>query len=504
MRLKLIHKLLFALFACAAIVLVVSTLVTRANIGRDFVDFLRQQERGRLQQLVPELVNWYAAQGSWDEMAADPSRFHQLFSTATQPEMERGGLGPRAGAGSRPGFDGRRPPPRDGRGPAGGQPPPRQGPDAGYGPRGGPPGSGNALHLRVFLVDANRHPVLGAMPPGFATSDLLPVEVDGAVVGWLGARPLEGAELPEEEAFLEASRNNLLIGLGAGLFVAALLAWLLARHLGGPVSAVAGGIRSLAAGDYRTRLEAAGSDEIARLAEDVNRLSSKLREHESARKRWMSDIAHELRTPLSVISGELEAMADGVRPLNRKQLASVQAETAHLAKLVSDLHSLALTDSGALAYRMHSLDLDEHVQLALDSVRGNAAQKNLEIRYPDAGREVRIEGDEQRVRQLLRNLLENSIRYTDAGGRVTVGLRGDARQASLTVSDTAPGVAAAECERLFERLYRAEGSRNRNSGGSGLGLAICRNIVEAHGGRITAQPGPDGGLLVTTTLPLAS
>ncbi len=141
-------------------------------------------------------------------------------------------------------------------------------------------------------------------------------------------------------------------------------------------------------------------------------------------------------------------------------------------------------------------------QLTADSYRVHAEKKGLDLSYSGQDQTIIVQGDEQRLRQLLRNLLDNAVRYTDPGGKISVLLRKDGQQALLTISDSAPGASKDECEQLFERLYRLEGSRNRNSGGSGLGLAICRNIVEAHGGRITAQPGPDGGLLITTTLPL--
>jgi two-component system sensor histidine kinase BaeS len=336
---------------------------------------------------------------------------------------------------------------------------------------------------------------------------LLAIEVNGAKAGWLGFAMIRDIELPAEEAFIKQLRNNLLIGLVLGLAVAAVLAWLLARHLSRPVNQVAAGIRALAAGDYNQRLQNRGSDEIARLGDDVNRLATALGEHESARKRWMSDMAHELRTPLAIISGELEAMSDGVRPLGKEQLDSVRDEVRQLSVLVNDLHSLALTDSGALAYKMQRIDFDELVQMTVDSFRGQAAAKDLSLEYTGPQQVVRLQGDEQRLRQLLRNLLDNAVRYTDSGGKISIMLKQDIlkkdrQQAQLTISDSAPGASLEECGHLFERLYRLEGSRNRNSGGSGLGLAICRNIVEAHGGQISAQPGPDGGLLVTATLPL--
>jgi two-component system sensor histidine kinase BaeS len=483
MKLKLIHKLLIAMFACAALVLVLNALVTRASIGRGFVDFLHQQERNQVELVVPVMAGWYAEHGTWDALSKNPRDFYSLvFNALLQDSEARFEFGPQR-------------PNSQGRGRRGG--PGYQGAKGGQGPL-----ARNGLPQRIFLLDAAFNRVMGDVPPDLQKDQLMVIRHDGADVGWLGFAMNRGVTLPAEEAFITQLRNNLLIGLGLGLAVAAVLAWILARNLSKPVNQVAAGIRSLAAGNYTQRMENRGGDEIARLGDDVNRLAGVLGEHESARKRWMSDMAHELRTPLAIISGELEAMSDGVRPMDREQLDSVRHEVNHLAALVNDLHSLALTDSGALAYKMQSLDLDELVQSSVDSFRGQAAAKNLALGYAGPGQAIRVNGDEQRLSQMLRNLLDNSVRYTDADGMISVMLKKDRHQAVLAISDSAPGASLEECDRLFERLYRLEGSRNRNSGGSGLGLAICRNIVEAHGGRISAQPGPDGGLLVTATLPL--
>ena len=499
MKLKLIHKLLIALFACTAVVLVLITAATRVSTGRNFMDFLNQQERGRAQQLAGELAGWYDNNRSWDKFVNNPRSFYRLVLIAWPKGSQIGLLSDQqSGLEYTPGLkpEGRLTPPfpREG----------RRGSGPGGGPPGGPPNRGprDSLHQRIFLLDSDKSPIIGQAPPEFDEKELLPIELNGVTAGWLGVAMLPSFGLPEEEAFLEHQRSSLLLGLGTGLVVAALLAWLLARHLSRPINEVAGGIRALAAGDYNTRLDTKGNDEIARLGDDVNRLSTTLSEHETVRKRWMSDIAHELRTPLAIISGELEAMSDGVRPLNKEQLGSVREEVKHLSALVDDLHKLALTDSGALAYKMQTVDLDELVQLVSDSFKGRLADKDLELTYESPGQRINMQGDEQRLRQLLTNLLDNAVRYTNAGGKISIALNAEQRQAQLTISDTAPGASAEECERLFDRLYRLEASRNRNSGGSGLGLAISRNIVKAHGGQITAEPGPDGGLLITTTLPL--
>ena len=483
MKLKLIHKLLIAMFTCAALVLVLFTLVTRASIGRGFMDFLQHQERSQVELVIPELVDLYRVQGSWDVLAGNPRDFHSLIFNAllqdSEARLEFGpqGPGPQSRGGRRgDGFQGRR-------------------------GRQGPLGR-NGLPQRIFLLGADFSRVVGDVPPDFLDNELLAIKIDGEDVGWLGFAMIHDIELPAEEAFIKQLRTNLLIGLGLGLAVAILLAWLLARHLSRPVNEVAEGIRALAAGDYALRLDTRGSDEIAKLGDDVNRLSSVLSEHETTRKRWVSDMAHELRTPLAIISGELEAMSDGVRPLNKEQLESVRDEVKHLSVLIDDLHNLTLTDSGALAYKMQAVDFNELVQMTTDSFKGRADSKDLNLSYVNPDEAIMLQGDEQRLGQLLRNLLDNAVRYTDAGGQIAAQLGKENQLAILTIGDTAPGASTAECEHLFERLYRMEGSRNRNSGGSGLGLAICRNIVEAHGGQISAQPGPDGGLLITTTLPL--
>ena len=485
MKLKLIHKLLIAMFACAALVLVLFTLVTRASIGRGFVDFLQLQERSQVELLIPDLATWYGDHGSWDGLAESPREFYGLvFNALLQEPDTRFEFGPAR-------TD---PRPRGGRW---GQGPGPRGERGGAGPLGR-----NGLPQRIFLLDAAYIPVIGEVPPDYPEDKLLAIRIDDAVVGWLGFALIRGIKLPAEEAFIAQLRNNLLIGLGLGLAVAALLAWLLARHLSQPVNEVAGGIRALASGDYKKRLDIRGSDEIAKLGDDVNRLSTALGEHETARKRWMSDMAHELRTPIAIISGELEAINDGIRPMNKEQLDSLRDEVNQLSALVDDLHSLTLTDSGALAYKMQRVDLNELMLLTIDSFKGQATRKNLDLSYSSPEQNIHLQGDEHRLRQLLRNLLDNAVRYTDAGGKISVLLNKGKQQVQLTISDSAPGASEDDCTKLFERLYRLEASRNRNSGGSGLGLAICRNIVEAHGGQITAQPGPDGGLLITTTLPL--
>lgn len=219
------------------------------------------------------------------------------------------------------------------------------------------------------------------------------------------------------------------------------------------------------------------------------------------RRDFMADISHELRTPLAVLRGELEAIQDGVRQFTPESVTSLQAEVATLTKLVDDLHQLSMSDEGALAYQKKSVDAVSLVEIAAGAFRERFASRNLtlSLELPES---ATVFGDPHRLMQLFNNLLENSLRYTDSGGRTLIQLIPRDNTLLLRFADSGPGVSDEQLQRLFERFYRTEGSRNRASGGSGLGLAICLNIVEAHGGAIHAAHSPFGGVSITVELPL--
>eukprot|EP01032_Pedospumella_encystans_P028457 gene28457-32142_t len=257
----------------------------------------------------------------------------------------------------------------------------------------------------------------------------------------------------------------------------------------------------LAAQALRSRIEVGSNDELGHLAKDFNRMAQTLEHTERARRTFMADISHELRTPLAVLRAELEAIQDGIRPTTAQSVDAMHAEVGRLGKLVDDLHDLSLTDIGAMTYRRTPIDVATVLRTAVGGMQGRLEAEGLELRVHVAPAPLSISGDERRLQQLIANLLENSLRYTDRGGVVQV--RADRHESGvrIVVEDSAPGVPLDKLEKLFERFYRVEGSRNRASGGSGLGLAICRNIVEAHEGRIQAQASPFGGLRIVIDLP---
>jgi len=263
---------------------------------------------------------------------------------------------------------------------------------------------------------------------------------------------------------------------------------------------VAGGARRLSKGDYATRIAPKGRDELAALAEDFNHLAAALERNKKLRRSSMADVSHELRTPVAVARAELDALVDGIRPCTMERLVQLQGRLLALVRLLDDLYDLALSDAGALDYRHGPLDLGEILEVAVGESQAAFADKGVELRL-ESDEELPMEGDRGRLRQVLDNLLGNSLRYTDPGGFTLLKASRAGDEIRVSVSDTPPGVTTEALERLFDRFYRVESSRSRAKGGAGLGLAICRNIVEAHRGSISARSADSGGLEIEIRLP---
>jgi two-component system sensor histidine kinase BaeS len=217
---------------------------------------------------------------------------------------------------------------------------------------------------------------------------------------------------------------------------------------------------------------------------------------EERQRRLIADVAHEMRTPLSNLRGYLEGLSDGVVEPSRELFASLHEETLLQRRILDDLQVLALAEAGDLGYTMAPLDLAEVVSLGATAHRAVAAEAGVAMTV-DAPAPVWIEGDPDRLRQVLGNLLSNAIRYTDAGGHVLLRVREEAGEALLTVQDTGVGIAPADLSRVFDRFWRADPARQRATGGTGLGLTIAHRIVTDHGGRIDVTSSPGAGTTFT-------
>jgi two-component system, OmpR family, sensor histidine kinase BaeS len=289
----------------------------------------------------------------------------------------------------------------------------------------------------------------------------------------------------------------------AVLLLAALVTVFAGRRLVRPILALTGAAQRMAAGDRAARVPVSGNDEVSRLGHAFNAMASSIERNEQQRRVMVSDVAHELRTPLSNIRGYLEAGEDGVVPLDRTLIRSLLEETALLERLVSDLQELALADAGMLRLHPEQCDVTELAQQAVAAHRTQAEAAGVSLGLSASGSAI-AEVDPARIRQALGNLVANAVKFTPAGGSVSVSVRGGGEGVELAVSDTGPGISPEHLPHLFDRFYRADPSRSRTTGGSGLGLAITKHLVEAHDGWVGVSSTPGRGSVFTIRLPARS
>ena len=474
------RSLLFRLVGAFSLVilagaLIVAVLVNRATAGQFR---LYADRNGQLwaAQLAPQMADYYAQQGSWQGVEAVLRGSGAMMT------------GPGMGMTLAPAL--------------------RSGASAGVGSGAtAAPDMWAMMGLRVVVTDA-RGQVIGDSADLLTGQTLaaaqlaagIPIRVNGQTVGTvIGASLAEPIAASPAGAFLrEVNRSILLAVLAAGV-VALALGALFFFQLTAPIRRLTAAAHAISAGDLSQRVTVRAGDELGELADAFNTMAANLAASEGQRRQMVADVAHELRTPLSVMQANLEAMQDGILPTDAEQLASLHEETLFLGRLVADLRLLSLAETGQLKLELVEADLGELVSKAVERMRPTAQAKgiNLQTDLPPASP---VLADADRLNQVIGNLVDNALRYTPAGGAITiqVGLtapdRADTPLLSagrtlylVTVTDSGAGIPPADLPHVFDRFYRADKSRTRSSGGSGLGLAIVRYLVEAHGGRVWAE-----------------
>lgn len=264
-----------------------------------------------------------------------------------------------------------------------------------------------------------------------------------------------------------------------------------------PVDEILDTADRLAKGDLSARVTPSGAAEFRSLGAAINSMASRLEDDARQRRDLLAEVTHELRTPLTYIRGTLEGMLDGVYPRDDERLEGMLEETAQLSNLLEDLHTLALAERGALQLRPEPTDIPVLVGETLAAVRSQAESAGVTLEMLVEGEPALIIVDPLRLRQVLINLLANALRYTPVGGEVRVEVEEAGEELIVQVVDTGSGISAEHLPHIFDRFYRID-----DSGGSGLGLAICKDLVEAHGGKIEAESGPGEGTRIAVRLPL--
>lgn len=315
-----------------------------------------------------------------------------------------------------------------------------------------------------------------------------PLVVDGETVGSLAIQgALMGAAANATLLVRSFTRTVLLAALAAG-GVALVLAALLVRQITRPLNDLSRAAQRIAGGDLSARVAVQNNDEIGTLGRSFNRMADGLQQQERLRRNLMADVAHELRTPLTGLQGAVEAMQDGVFPADSENLDALHDEIMLLNRLVDDLRTLANAEAGQLALQLHPFDLADLCRRQVGLLLYVAQERHIRLDVAADGPLV-VRADEQRIGQVLHNLLDNALRYSQEGGCVHVAAGRCGDQIEISITDEGEGIAAADLPHVFDRFYRGERAR---SGGSGLGLAIARQLVLAHGSDLWVQSPPPG------------
>ena len=472
-------KVLAAVFLTVLVVVCGMLFLVQWSFDRGFLEYVNRIERETQQNLITMLANEYQRHGNWEFVTDDSRYWRELyFRSFLQSEAGRARFGSADTA------------------------------------RHHPPGyrrrlAGGIFKSRITLLDENRQVLVGRNRRNRINPDnndkirYLPIAVDGKTAGYLAVMPRVALSDVHDLRFSRNLERTFLFSAALMLVVSLALALPLARRLVRPVRDLTRATRELAAGNFDVRSKRYGSDELGELAGNFNVLAETLKRNETTRQQWIADISHELRTPISILRGEIEALQDGVREYSPESLAALHQEVTNLGRLVDDLYELSMSDIGALDYRKQTLSLTPLVDECVRNYADLFAEKNISVSCVNRLNDKHLVfADASRLQQLFNNLLNNSLRYTDENGSLKIDLAATGERISIEMEDSAPAVPAEDLPKLFDRLFRVESSRNRASGGTGLGLAICKNIVEAHDGSITAGQSTLGGLKILIELPV--
>lgn len=491
------------------------------SIDRGMVEYVNQKEINALQSLREQLVSSYQYDGSWDDFYRADHKFSRLIKQHLQnTEFSPPPLRPPNRRGEPPFLQRRN-----------GQPPHElerpnrrnealRANDSNRGEQANRVNQKNEVARRPVkmehqvsyaLLDVNKNLIVGHYPQE-REYQFTPLTLENKTIGFMAVSKRNRLTNGFEFDFIEQQKDHLWF-IAIGILLIVLLVTLpFAKHLIAPIKALAQGMHQLTQGKYQSHLTTTRKDEFAALTRDFNELATTLFENETARKRWLANISHELRTPVTILKGELEAIIDGVRDLSMDHIHSAHQEVSHLQRLIADLQALTSADIGGMSYRKASINLTDFLSQECKKLTGYLANAgfHLDTEISEKAQNVMVFADKTRLCQLFENLVDNCIKYSATGKNVRFSVDVDvddfventAKHVNIVIEDDGIGVEHQHLANLFEHLYRVEDSRNRKTGGSGLGLSICAHIVQAHQGEIFADKSSLGGLAIHISIPI--
>lgn len=448
-------KLIIAFLSIGIISVAVIFITARWNTRQEFIKFLSDQTQSTL---VTSLTNYYRQNGSWDGIE------YIFLQTNDRPS---------------PGSE------------------------------AGPGGPNRIIPFTltdadgVVIIASDRYKIGDQVPKD--ELDLgIPITDNNEVIGILvpSRAPFEGN--PRELEFIERTNLYLVYGALIGAVIALFLGIFLSRTITRPIRELTRATHAVSEGDLDQKVQIRSKDELGELGKAFNKMSAELSRSINTRKQMTADIAHELRTPLSLILGHAEAVHDGVLPPTEENFEIIREEAERLDHLVNDLRTLSLADAGELSINLQSIEPGQLLQEVASLYQVQAQKKNIKLDLEIASPLPRLEVDPGRMTQVLTNILDNATRHTPEGGHITLSASQVNDMVELSIQDSGPGLSPEDIERIFERFYRADPSRQREDGGSGLGLAIAKSIVQTHNGQLSAESEAGQGLKIKISLPQKS
>ncbi|WP_048690180.1 ATP-binding protein [Catenovulum maritimum] len=481
MVLKIRHKLFIAIGLSNILVVALIFIGMSWIFNLTFNEYIKQSHQQNLTPLIQLLTERYQAEHSWQWLENNPRAWRGLLAEGNrvrnQAEPNRGDLrGPR--------------PPRDATEPRN----PRQ--------------SRKARNL-LLLKDTKGKLIIGNEIPKYERSKFQWLELktpNNQIIGYLGFHNPTKLYSDANNTFatsLMTKSGEIALAI---LILALAIALPVSRYLVTPINKLQQAMKRLTSGDFKNieTLPISGRDELADLAASFNILAMTLQKNLNARQQWIADISHELRTPMAILRSELEALEDEIIPLDKQAVQSLHSEILRLSALIDDLYQLSSSDIGALNYHRTSLNLTSLLEDIKQQYTLELKDKDLSFNLVSEDTEAMVFGDENRLLQLFRNLMNNSINYTHKPGLIDCTLKLISNnQLQITWQDSSPGVTDQELEKLTKPLYRSESTRNLQLNGSGLGLSLCQRITQAHQGTLKINHSKLGGIQIIITLPVS-